>query len=240
MPRLKCYKELNSTNTFVINNFDELKTGDVVIAETQTCGRGRFERKWEGSSPENIYMTFAVKPDNFEQFPYINLTQYLSVIVNRVLNSKFAIKSDIKWPNDILFEGKKLAGILAESKVSEGKVQGVALGIGINVNCDMSKFLTIPNATSVCEILGKNIEKEVLIELIVEEFFKDFDNFSKCGFVFISEEYKSMCKFKETIKISGSANDGEYKFNSVNEDGTLSVFDKTGKEITVVNGDIIC
>lgn len=240
MSCLKRYKELNSTNTFVLNNFDELKTGDVVITEIQTCGRGRFERVWEGSSSENIYMTFVLKPDNIAQFPYINLTQYLSVVTNRVLNRDFSVKSVIKWPNDILFEGKKLAGILAEAKVVGTEVHGIALGIGINVNCDMKQFVTIPNATSISAVLGKKIDKEVVLKHIVDEFFKDFVNFAKQGFVFISEEYKKMCKFTEIVKISGSANNGDYKFNSVNDDGTLSVFDKNGKKITVVNGDILC
>lgn len=240
MPSLKCYKKLNSTNSFVLDNFDELRTGDVVVAEIQTCGRGRFERVWEGSSSENIYMTFVIKPKNSEQFPFINLTQYLSVVVNRILNVDFAVNSDIKWPNDILFNEKKLAGILAETKVLGGSIQGVALGVGINVNCDMSQFSELPNATSISTILGKSIDKKNFLNLIVNEFFKDFDNFSKQGFVFIADEYKEMCKFKETVKISGSANNGEFKFNSLNEDGTLSVFDKDGKKITVVNGDIIC
>lgn len=240
MPSLKCFKELNSTNSFVLDNFDELRTGDVVVAEIQTCGRGRFERVWEGSSSENIYMTFVIRPENSINFPFINITQYLSVIVNRVLNRDFGVKSDIKWPNDILFNGKKLAGILAEAKATGGSIQGVALGIGINVNCDMSQFSEIPNATSVSAVLGKIIDKEYLLKLIVDEFFKDFDDFSKRGFAFIADEYKKMCKFKETVKISGSANNGEYKFNSLNEDGTLSVLDKNGKKITVVNGDILC
>lgn len=240
MPSLKCYKKLNSTNSFVLDNFDELRTGDVVVAEIQTCGRGRFERVWEGSSSENIYMTLVIKPKNSEQFPFINLTQYLSVVVNRVLNVDFAVNSDIKWPNDILFNEKKLAGILAETKVLGGSIQGVALGVGINVNCDMSQFSELPNATSISTILGKSIDKKNFLNLIVNEFFKDFDDFSKQGFVFIADEYKEMCKFKETVKISGSANNGEFKFNSLNEDGTLSVLDKDGKKITVVNGDIIC
>ncbi len=239
-PCLKHYKELNSTNSYVLDNFDNLKTGDVVVTDVQTSGRGRFDRVWEGSSSENIYMTFVIKPENTDSFPFVNLTQYLSVILNRVLNRDFGVKSNIKWPNDLLFEGKKISGILAEVKTSLGKMQGVALGVGINVNCDMSKFKELPNATSISSILGHSVNKKDLLNLVVEEFFKDFEEFSKQGFVFISDEYKKMCKFNDTVKISASSNNGEFKFDALNDDGTLSVLDENNKKITIVNGDILC
>ena len=239
-PCLKHYKELNSTNSYVLDNFDNLRMGDVVVTDVQTSGRGRFDRVWEGSSSENIYMTFVIKPENTDSFPFVNLTQYLSVILNRVLNRDFGVKSNIKWPNDLLFEGKKISGILAEVKTSLGKMQGVALGVGINVNFDMSKFKELPNATSISSILGNSVNKEDLLNLVVEEFFKDFEEFSKQGFVFISDEYKKMCKFNDTVKISASSNNGEFKFDALNDDGTLSVLDENNKKITIVNGDILC
>lgn len=239
-PCLKRYKELKSTNTFVLENFDGLKTGDVVIADVQTSGRGRFDRVWEGSSPENIYMTFVIKPENITDFPFVNLTQYLSVVLNRILNRDFGIKSNIKWPNDILCDGKKLSGILAEGKATGGTFKGVALGVGINVNCDLSVFDELPQASSISVVLGKRIDKEEFLRNIVNEFFRDFEEFSKRGFALIADEYKKMCKFNKTVKISGSANNGVYKFDALNSDGTLSVTDEKGKKITIVNGDILC
>lgn len=239
-PCLKRYKELRSTNSFVLENFENLKTGDVVVTDVQTAGRGRFSRVWEGSSPENIYMTFVIKPENILEFPFVNLTQYLSVVVNRIFNRGLGIKSNIKWPNDILCDGKKLSGILAEAKALGGKMEGVALGIGINVNCDMSVFKELPQASSISAVLGKNTDKEKLIKLIVDEFFNGFEEFSKRGFDFISDEYKEMCRFNEVIKIGGSANNGQYHFDSLNPDGTLCVKDENGKKITIVNGDILC
>lgn len=239
-PCLKRYKELKSTNSFVLDNFDGLKTGDVVIADVQTAGRGRFDRVWQGSSSDNIYMTFVIKPSNTTDFPYVNLTQYLSVVLNRILNRDYDVKSNIKWPNDILCDGKKLAGILAEGKATGGNFKGVALGVGINVNCDLSVFENLPQASSISVILGKNIDKENFLKNLVNEFFRDFEEFSKRGFGLIANEYKNMCKFNKKLKISGSANNGEYKFDALNDDGTLRVIDIKGKKITIVNGDILC
>lgn len=137
-PCIKYYNELNSTNSYALEHFEELNMGDIIVAEIQTHGRGRFDRVWEGSSPENIYMTFVIKPVTVKDFPFINLTQYLSVIINKIFNKDYNIKSNIKWPNDILFNGKKLLGILAESKMIDNQLKGVVLGVGINVNFDVS------------------------------------------------------------------------------------------------------
>ena len=237
---LKRYKELKSTNSFVLDNYDEFKTGDVVVADVQTAGRGRFCRVWEGSSSGNIYMTFVIKPENVISFPFVNLTQYLSVVLNRIFNRDLGIKSNIKWPNDILVDGKKISGILAEAKALGGKMEGVALGVGINVNCDMSVFKNLPQASSISAILGRETDKEKLLNLIVDEFFKDFEKFSEQGFPFIADEYKKMCKFNAVLNIGGSANNGKFRFDSLNPDGTLCVADENGKKITIVNGDILC
>jgi BirA family biotin operon repressor/biotin-[acetyl-CoA-carboxylase] ligase len=236
---LKRFKELNSTNSYVLENFEKLNTGDVVITDVQTAGRGRFDRVWEGSSTQNIYMTFVIKVNENEQFPVVNVTQYLCVVLNRVLNRDYNISSTIKWPNDILYNGKKISGILAEGKILHDKFVGIALGVGINVNCDMSVFQEIPNAISIQTILGSQIDKEKFLKILTDEFFKGFEDFSKQGFAYIAEEYKQMCKFNKIIKISASANEGNYEFVRVNDDGTITVLDDTKKELKIVNGDIL-
>lgn len=240
-PCVKYYNELNSTNSYALEHFEELNTGDIIAAKVQTHGRGRFDRVWEGSSPDNLYISFVIKPENPQRFPFANLTQYLSVVTNRVLNRDYGIFSNIKWPNDILFNGKKISGILAEAKMCEGKISGVVLGIGINVNFDVSVLENLPNATSISTILGKKTDKSDLLDKVTKEFFKNFDAFSKNGFSEIFEEYTGMCKFpNKKIKISASFQDGEYEFVRINEDGTISVKDRDKGIINIISGDIIC
>ncbi|MCR5261001.1 MAG: biotin--[acetyl-CoA-carboxylase] ligase [Candidatus Gastranaerophilales bacterium] len=235
------FKELNSTNAYVLENFDKLNMGDVVIADVQTNGRGRFDRVWESNSSDNLYMTFVIKPENSEKFPYVNLTQYLSIILNTIFNDKYGIKSDIKWPNDILYGGKKFVGILSEAKADNGKIQGVALGVGINVNTEKDFYKNLPKATSLKIITGRMTDKNELVDEITKEFFAGFENYAEKGFEAIKETYKNMCRFhSETVKIGGSFMDGEYKFAGLNDDGTFSVFDDNGEKIKVVSGDILC
>lgn len=240
-PCIKHYNELNSTNSYALDHFEELNMGDIIVTDVQTNGRGRFDRVWEGMSPENLYMTFVIKPENVINFPFMNITQYLSIVINKVLNRDYDIKSNIKWPNDILFNGKKLAGILAEAKMTDSNLCGIVLGVGVNVNFDVSVNENLPKAVSISSILGKKIDKKEFMDCIIKEFFKNFDNFAKHGFLEIAEEYRNMCKFSEgKIKITGSFHDGEFDFVSVNDDGTLSVLDKDNKLVNVISGDILC
>ena len=236
----KYFSELKSTNSYALEHFKELSMGDVIIADKQTNGRGRFDRVWKSESSDNIYMTFIIKPDK-KDFPYMNLTQYLSVIMNKIFNEKYGVKSDIKWPNDILCDGKKFVGILSEAKSENGKIDGVALGVGINVNTDKNYFDELPKATSLNILLNKNIDKKELIDDITKDFYANLENFEEQGFSAISEDYKKMCKFhSKTVKLGGSFMDGEYEFAGLNDDGTFSVLNEKGEKIKVVSGDILC
>ena len=238
------FNSLNSTNTYSLEHFSELKNGDVVVTDVQTSGRGRFDRVWQGASSENLYMTFVIKPEIVDNYPFMNLTQYLSVVINRILNGKYAIMSNIKWPNDILFDGKKISGILAETKIENNLLSGVVLGVGINLNTSPSKI--IPNAISLKEISGKTIDKDEFMTDVLSEFFNNYDEFVKNGFSYIYDEYLRMCHFNEEIKVGNSYKEGEfsvYKFGRLNEDGTLTVSEigkEDNKDIKIVSGDILC
>ena len=230
------FDKLNSTNAYGLEHFAELSHGDVIITDIQLKGRGRFDRVWSGDFSDDIYMSIIIKTDNSD-FPFSNLTQYLSVATNRVINRDYGVKSNIKWPNDILFEGKKLAGILSEGKIINSRLAGVVLGIGINVNRE--KFENLPNASSLKNITGKRTDKNILIQKILNEFESGYAEFATKGFLSIMEEYKMMCKFNNgKIKLSASFNDGEYVFEKINSDGTISVRDKKNEVHKILSGDI--
>ena len=232
------FDKLNSTNAYGLEHFKELSHGDVITTDIQLKGRGRFDRVWSGEFSDDIYMSIIIKPDNSD-FPFPNLTQYLSVVTNRILNRDYGIISNIKWPNDILFEGKKLAGILSEGKIIDNKLSGVVLGIGINVNREV--FEDLPNAISLKNIIGKTLDKKVLINKILEEFFDGYVEFASKGFLSIMEEYKMMCRFNGgKLKLTASFNDGEYVFEEINSDGTISVRDERNNIHKIISGDIQC
>ena len=126
-------EEVESTNLYAKQNIDVLFDRTLVQAFVQTSGRGRFQRKWVDFGRGNLFMTFVLKPsDKFNEI-YSNLTQYLSVILCKILEN-MDLKPQIKWPNDVLINGKKVAGILSESVMSGSLLKGIVLGIGVNLS----------------------------------------------------------------------------------------------------------
>ena len=139
--------------------------GTIVIAEAQTHGRGRLSREW--LSPEGgIYFTLILRPKISPAYASrINLMA--AVAVATTIRKLFGLKAELKWPNDVLIEGRKVCGILAEMDAETDVVNFVNLGIGINANTSVPRFEK--RATSLKDALGKEISrKEFLSALLLE------------------------------------------------------------------------
>jgi len=139
--------------------------GTIVIAEAQTRGRGRLSREW--LSPEGgIYFTIVLRPRISPAYaPRINLMA--SVAVAATIRKLLGLKAELKWPNDVLIEGKKVCGILAEMDAEMDVVNFVNVGIGINANTSVPQFKK--TATSLKDMLRREISrKEFLSALLVE------------------------------------------------------------------------
>jgi len=139
--------------------------GTIVIAEAQTHGRGRLGREW--LSPKGgIYFTLILRPKiSPVNAPRINLMASLAVAVT--IRKLFGLDAGLKWPNDVLIEGKKVCGILAEMDAETDVLNFVNLGIGINANTSIPRFEK--TATSLKHAVGKDISrKEFLGALLVE------------------------------------------------------------------------
>jgi BirA family biotin operon repressor/biotin-[acetyl-CoA-carboxylase] ligase len=139
--------------------------GTIVIAEAQIRGRGRLSREW--LSPEGgIYFTLVLRPRISPAYaPRINLMA--SVAVAATIRKLFGLKAELKWPNDVLIEGRKVCGILAEIDAEMDVVNFVNVGIGINANTSIPQFEK--TVTSLKDMLGKEISrKEFLSALLME------------------------------------------------------------------------
>jgi BirA family biotin operon repressor/biotin-[acetyl-CoA-carboxylase] ligase len=139
--------------------------GTIVITEAQAHGRGRLSREW--LSPKGgIYFTLILRPKISPVYaPRINLMA--SVAVATTIRKLFGLKAELKWPNDVLIEGRKVCGILAEMDAEMDVVNSVNLGIGINANTPIPQFEKM--ATSLKDALGKVISrKEFLSALLIE------------------------------------------------------------------------
>ena len=141
------------------------KDGTIVIAETQTQGRGRLSRKW--LSPEGgIYFTVILRPRISPAYaPRINLMAAIAVATT--IRKLSGLKAELKWPNDVLITGKKVCGILAEMDAEMDMINFVNVGIGINANSSVSG--SQKGAVSLRDMLGREVCRRDLLSLLINE-----------------------------------------------------------------------
>lgn len=237
---LKRLKEVNSTNLFAKENLSEIEDKTVIIADRQTSGRGRFNRTWIDLGDDNIFATIVLKPSNTFESTYTNLTQYLSVVICKTME-EYGVETSIKWPNDVLINGKKIAGILSETVVQGAKFKGMMLGFGINLNADKKSLSEIKDkdATALNLETTKYIDKEEFLNKLLNRFFDKYDEFLKTGFAMIKDDYISRACFLNqdiSVQIFNEKKCGYAKL--INNSGEL-VIEKDNKELVLTMGDIL-
>ena len=163
-----------STNDY-LKKHSYLPSGTLVTADYQTAGRGTKTNSWESARFQNILMSTILKPDILVS-DIAKLVKVSSVAIYETLRS-FGIESAIKWPNDIMVNDKKIAGILLESSVTKNEVDYVILGIGLNVNQVYFRHLT-DVATSIKKEL-KEVQKEHVHNKLIENLNKFYLDFLK-------------------------------------------------------------
>jgi BirA family transcriptional regulator, biotin operon repressor / biotin---[acetyl-CoA-carboxylase] ligase len=133
--------------------------GTVIIAGEQTAGKGRLKRTWL-SPPGNIALSIILNPD-IAALPY--LIMIASLAVSQSIETATGLKTQIKWPNDILIDGKKVSGILIENEVKGNKVTFSIVGIGINVDLEVAAY---PEISSTSVSLKNESNKDLRIKII--------------------------------------------------------------------------
>src|SRR5690242_3661138 len=128
------YFRIDSTNSTALTlATDRAAEGTVVVAEEQTAGRGRFGRRWHSEKSSGIYSSIILRP-KLSPADAPALTLMAGVAAHRALSVATGLAVDIRWPNDLLVNGKKVCGILTEMSAELGRLHHVVLGIGVNVN----------------------------------------------------------------------------------------------------------
>ena len=173
--------EVDSTNTYAAKlAVDGVPDGTVVVSECQTAGRGRFGRKWESPPGVNIYLSVILRPDiPPAETPLITLAA--STALTRALRGLYNLPAAIKWPNDVLINGRKMSGILTEMSSGPDRVRHVILGVGIDVNMPAGSFPEEIRgiSTSVMLELGREVDRAVLLRRFLEEFEEDYGHLLK-------------------------------------------------------------
>src|SRR5574344_909357 len=234
-------KEVNSTNTYAKEHLAQFEDGNIIIAETQTQGRGRLQRFWQSENDGNLYVSIILKPEKpINKLPLANLTQYLCIVSAKVLNP-YGLQSQIKWPNDILINSKKISGILCEVQTKGMKLEGIILGFGLNLNMQKNELEKINKpATSLNLELNHKIDKKELLDLIIEEFFANYQLFLDFGFELIKNDYMRMFyKPEEEVRVSLLSEIIKGKIDSITDNGELFFLKNDGAFVTISAGDIL-
>lgn len=194
---------VDSTNTYLDNLAREgYPHGTVVVADSQTAGRGRFSRRWFSPPGRNIYMSILVRSEKTktELQEFAVLPMLAGIACARAIHSITGLPISLKWPNDVLLYEKKLGGILVESRIEHSSTSSTLLSasfiIGMGMNVNMRKD-ELPEdikdiATSLFMVTGREFSRELLIEGILKEFFRLYEEFLLRGKGYIIGEWQSL------------------------------------------------
>jgi len=230
---------IDSTNTYAKKQGPSFAPEKITVitAEEQTAGRGRFQRNWISPRGVNLYATFYFHlPLN--TLHLISLGQVMAYTFASLL-LKEGLHPKIKWPNDILLNGKKLSGVLCETTFHQHYVE-IYLGIGINVNMDLESAGPIDQpATSLKIETGRTWDKQALLKKLEKGFAADLQKFEKEGFTPFHSPFENLLAYKgQTVRCFDGKKIWTGICHSLTNEGQLNLYlpDKTIH--TVLSGDV--
>lgn len=212
--------------------------GTIIVAEEQVAGKGRLGRQWYSPIGTGIWMSMILKPKiPPQQAPQLTLLTAVAVI--RGIHAITGLNCDIKWPNDILLNGKKLVGILTEMQADLDQIQSVIIGIGINVNQISFPEEIKETATSLRIEKGKEINRASIIKSILENFEELYEIYLKEGFLPIKimwEAHAITIGKRITARTMGGSFQGFAQ--GITDEGILLLEDDLGDTHKIYSADI--
>lgn len=238
---IRVFEQTTSTND-VIEKLarDGVREGVVVFAEAQTKGRGRLGRKWISPERKGLWFSVLLRPDLRPQ-EATQLTVASATALRRAIQSETGLKPEIKWPNDLLVGGKKVAGILTELSAELDRVKHVILGIGVDVNLGAGEFPPElrKQATSLKIEAGRVISRPELAAAILRELDSDYARICAGKFSGIADEWEKHCT---TIGKEVTVQIGDRKIRgraeSLDDAGALLLRTEHGRLETITGGDV--
>ena len=213
--------------------------GTLVLAENQTAGKGRRGRAWESPEGTGIWMSLLLRPD-FEPVHASMLTLLAAMAVEKGIRQVTGLSCQIKWPNDIVLNRKKICGILTEMSTEEDCIRHVVVGMGINVNLESFPEELKETATSLLLESGKPVRRAKLAAAVLlawEDYYKEF--LKTLDFSSLMEEYNDHLVNRDrqvTVLAPGGSWQGESL--GINREGELLVRRPDGRIETVMSGEV--
>ncbi|MFC3561383.1 biotin--[acetyl-CoA-carboxylase] ligase [Pedobacter jamesrossensis] len=185
-------KEVDSTNNYLkilASNSEPLPEGTVIMADNQFAGRGQQESVWQTESGKNISTSIYLKPSFLPLNKQFYLNMAVSLAVAEALSDFLPSPVKVKWPNDIYYNKKKLGGILIENTLTGSTIKSAIVGIGLNINQEQFNGELANKATSVFQILHKQVKLELVTEKIFVYMEKYYLNLKSERYSFLQSNY---------------------------------------------------
>lgn len=217
--RIISIKETDSTNRKIKEQAVDEDAMTVLVAERQTAGKGCGTNSWESEPHKNLTFSIRYCPEDVEARRQFVISMQISVAIHRAMMD-FGVPTTIKWPNDIYWNDKKLAGILIENQLQGSHIRDSIIGIGLNVN--QRTFLSdAPNPVSMSQILSRHLQLNEILQRVIFH----FQNAEKD----IAAVYRSLL-YRKTGMHEYSDSKGNFiaEIVGVADDGILSLRDSRG------------
>ena len=238
---IRVFQETTSTNDIIEKLArDGVKEGVAVFSESQTKGRGRLGRKWISPARKGLLFSLLLRPKLPPQ-AVTQLTIASATALARAICSAAGLDAEIKWPNDVLVRGRKVAGILTEMKAEPDAVNYVTLGIGVNVNLTASEFPSDLRriATSLRAEAGEAMDRAELAVEILRELDRDYARICGGQFEAVADEWEEQCKtIGRDVAIQIGDRRIQGRAESLDSDGALLVRTQHGRLERIVGGDV--
>ena len=234
------YKQIDSTNTELARlAMKGAEHGTVVVAESQSAGKGRRGRQWESPAGENIYMSILLRPDCAPDLAPM-LTLVMAYSVGEALKALGFLEVQIKWPNDLVLSSKKICGILTEMQLKDSEIDYVVVGVGINVNTSRFPEELQDTATSLYLESGTILDREKLVESIAKYFDKSYRKFLETqDLSFLKEAYNDMLvNVGREVRVLEPGNEYTAYARGINASGELLVRTAGGEEKRIYAGEV--
>lgn len=233
------FETIESTNdTAKILGAQGAAEGAMVVAETQTAGRGRLGRYWLSPPGLGIYVSLLLRPPlPPNEMPQITLSTAVSVV--RALTRAVGVTPGIKWPNDLILKGKKLGGILTEMETESDQIRYLVVGMGLNVNNPDFPPELGGRATSLLREEGHSFPRLAILKAWLEEFETLYKQFLAQGFPGILEEWKQhSVTLGKYVAVRQGPRQIEGLAMEITAEGALVLETAWGEEVKVTSGEI--
>lgn len=240
--QLVCLPETTSTNADAFHLAEAgAEEGTTVIADAQSGGKGRRGRAWSSPAGVNLYCSVVLRP---AIMPYEapQLTFLSAVAVARAIEQATALEPEIKWPNDVLISGRKVAGLLNEMSAETDRVNFVILGIGVNLNMTLAQFPADVRAPATSLLLeqGLPVHRVQFAARMLGELDRLYTDFLHHGFGPVRDEWQQRCNAngREVVVSEAGVETVRGMFHGIDGDGALLVRFPDGMVDRILSGDV--